>query len=111
MVRIESVSFRVGAEDAETKLSFDDLESAVEGLMFGSSSIIVFFDSSCPSLLATSDRLWWVRIVDAAVNFSERSLLFLGGLGRESKGFAAVVAGVPGGFCALAWSSRLFAFA
>lgn len=45
-VRIESVSSRVGVEEAETKLSLDDLEAAVEGLPSRPSPVVGILDSS-----------------------------------------------------------------
>lgn len=96
IVRIGLVSSRFGVEDAETKLSFDDLELPVEGLTSGSSSKFATLDSSCPSLLAMSDCLRVPSAFVAAGRRAERSLLFLGALGRVPTGLCGISVNWPG---------------
>lgn len=106
-VRIESVSSRVGVEEAETKLSFDDLESAVDGLASRSSSGVVILDSCCPSLLAMNDRFRVSGIFDAEGNRPERSLPFLGAFGRGLLEFIDVSVDSSDDFCSVFGSTVL----
>lgn len=92
-------SARVGVEDAETKLSLEDVDPAVEGLASAVSSVDVVFDESCPSVpvLATREPLRLFSLSSSRGRLPGSSMLFLGTTGRVLPDAEAFFAGSVGG--------------
>lgn len=108
----------MGVEDAETKLSSDDTEPALEGLASAVSSGDVGFDESCPSLpvLAIGGEGLRVSFRDPSLlsssgDFPGSSLLFFGTSGRVLADVEALLAfnaagGAWSGDCLSSFSKR-----
>lgn len=101
-------SARVGVEDAETKLSLEDTEPALEGLASAVSSGDVGFDESCPSVPVLAIGGEGLRVsfrepslFSSSGDFPGSSLLFLGTSGRVLADAEAFLAGSAAGD---AWS-------
>lgn len=90
-------STRSGVEDAETKLSLEESDPALEGLAFPVSTGDDGFDEFCPSVpvLASRERLRGPSLFTSSVNFVGASMLLPGDLSRESMLLLGDLAGDP----------------
>jgi hypothetical protein len=111
----------VGVEDAETKLSLEDTEPALEGLASAVSSGDVGFDESCPSVPALAIGGEGLRasfrdpsLLSSSGDFPGSSLLFFGTSGRILADVEALLVGDAAGgawsgACLSSFSKRVIA--